>query len=138
LYIGLKTRRYILTSEMVLLEEKLAEVEKRITQHSCIIVSNEYTNTRRTTMTRRITNDEYLTLALRYNEQRTINDSLQREITELKEKNEIWGKVCQRVYDRMDELKDKLDEFAVNEEDKYNAGTIWVSRNLDNDTGEQQ
>ena len=34
-------------------------------------------------MTRRITNDEYLTLALRYNEQRTINDSLQKEITEL-------------------------------------------------------
>ena len=40
-------------------------------------------------MTRRITNDEYLSLALRYNEQRTINDSLQREITELKEKNEF-------------------------------------------------
>ena len=36
-------------------------------------------------MTRRITNDEYLSLALRYNEQRTINDSLQKEIAELKE-----------------------------------------------------
>ena len=35
-------------------------------------------------MTRRITNDEYQSLALRYNEQRTINDSLQKEIAELK------------------------------------------------------
>lgn len=35
-------------------------------------------------MTRQITNDEYLALALRYNEQRTINDSLQKEIAELK------------------------------------------------------
>ena len=39
-------------------------------------------------MTKKITNDEYQSLALRYNEQRTINDSLQREITELKEKLE--------------------------------------------------
>lgn len=39
-------------------------------------------------MTRTITKDEYLTLALRYNEQRTINDSLQREIAELKKKYE--------------------------------------------------
>jgi len=35
-------------------------------------------------MTRQVTNDEYLALALRYNEQRTINDSLQKEIAELK------------------------------------------------------
>lgn len=89
-------------------------------------------------MTRRITNDEYLTLALRYNEQRTINESLQKEITELKEKNEIWGRYVRECMTEMDELKDRLDEFIVNEEDKYNAGTIWVSRNLDNDTGEQQ
>ena len=87
-------------------------------------------------MTRRITNDEYLALALRYNEQRTINDSLQKEITELKEKNEIWGRYVRECMTEMDELKDRLDEFAVNEEDKYNAGTIWVSRNLDNDTGD--
>ena len=72
-------------------------------------------------MTRRITNDEYLSLALRYNEQRTINDSLQREITELKEKNEIWSKYVSECMTEMDELKDKLDEhetktvFDVNE-----------------------
>jgi len=88
-------------------------------------------------MTRRITNDEYLTLALRYNEQRTINESLQKEIIELKEKNEIWGRYVRECVTEMDELKNRLDEFMVNEKDKYNAGTIWVSGNLDNDTGEQ-
>ncbi len=89
-------------------------------------------------MTKRITNDEYLTLALRYNEQRTINDSLQREIAELKEMNEIWGRYVSECMTEIDGLKDRLDEFAVDEEDKYNAGTIRISRNLDNDTGEQQ
>ena len=87
-------------------------------------------------MTRTITKDEYLTLALRYNEQRTINDSLQKEIAELKEKNEIWGRYVRECMTEMDELKDRLDEFIVNEEDKYNAGTIRVSGNLDNDTHE--
>jgi FtsZ-binding cell division protein ZapB len=87
-------------------------------------------------MTRRITNDEYLTLALRYNEQRTINDSLQREITELKEKNEIWGKYVRECMTEMDELKDKLDEFIVDEDQKYDARVIRVSGNLDNDTNE--
>ena len=77
-------------------------------------------------MTRRITNDEYLTLALRYNEQRTINDSLQREITELKEKNEIWGKYVRECMTEMDELKDKLDEFIVDEDQKYDARVIRV------------
>jgi FtsZ-binding cell division protein ZapB len=87
-------------------------------------------------MTRRITNDEYLTLALRYNEQRTINDSLQREITELKEKNEIWGRYVRECMTEMDELKDKLDEFIVDEDQKYDARVIRVSGNLDNDTNE--
>ena len=87
-------------------------------------------------MTRRITNDEYLTLALRYNEQRTINDSLQKEITELKEKNEIWGKYVRECMTEMDELKDKLDEFIVDEDQKYDARVIRVSGNLDNDTNE--
>ena len=36
-------------------------------------------------MTKRITNDEYQSLALRYNEQRNINDSLERENDELKQ-----------------------------------------------------
>ena len=36
-------------------------------------------------MTKKITNDEYQSLALRYNEQRTINDSLERENHELKQ-----------------------------------------------------
>ena len=36
-------------------------------------------------MARRITNDEYQSLALRYNEQRNINDSLERENDELKQ-----------------------------------------------------
>ena len=87
-------------------------------------------------MTRRITNDEYLSLALRYNEQRTINDSLQREITELKEKNEIWGRYVRECMTEMDELKDKLDEFIVDEDQKYDARVIRVSGNLDNDTNE--
>jgi FtsZ-binding cell division protein ZapB len=87
-------------------------------------------------MTRRITNDEYLTLALRYNEQRTINDSLQKEITELKEKNEIWGRYVRECMTEMDELKDKLDEFIVDEDQKYDARVIRVSGNLDNDTNE--
>jgi FtsZ-binding cell division protein ZapB len=87
-------------------------------------------------MNRRITNDEYLTLALRYNEQRTINDSLQKEITELKEKNEIWGRYVRECMTEMDELKDKLDEFIVDEDQKYDARVIRVSGNLDNDTNE--
>ena len=87
-------------------------------------------------MTRRITNDEYLTLALRYNEQRTINDSLQKEITELKEKNEIWGRYVRECMTEMDELKDKLDEFIVDEDQKYDARVIRVSGNLDNYTNE--
>ena len=36
-------------------------------------------------MTKKITNDEYQSLALRYNEQRNINDSLERENDELKQ-----------------------------------------------------
>ena len=36
-------------------------------------------------MTKKITNDEYQSLALRYNEQRNINDSLERENNELKQ-----------------------------------------------------
>ncbi len=45
---------------------------------------------------RTITHDEFSTLVRNYNEQRTINDSLKREIDELKQKNkapliEDWG-----------------------------------------------
>ena len=89
-------------------------------------------------MTRQITNNEYLTLALRYNEQRTINDSLQKENTELKENNKIWGRYVEECMTEIDQLKDRLDEFIVDEEDKHNAGMVWVRGNLDNDTGEQR
>jgi len=81
-------------------------------------------------MTRRITNDEYLALALRYNEQRTINDSLQKEITELKEKNEIWGRYVRECMTEMDELKDRLDEFAVVAEmNTLTSADEWNNRN---------
>jgi len=72
-------------------------------------------------MTRKITNDEYLALALRYNEQRTINDSLQKEVTELKTKNEMWGKYVEECMLDIDRLKFELDEFIINETaDEYN------------------
>jgi hypothetical protein len=56
---------------------------------------------------RKVTNDEYLALALRYNEQRTINDSLQREIAELKHTNKMLNNYFQ---DNMLEI-DKLGEL---------------------------
>ena len=87
-------------------------------------------------MTRQITNDQYLTLALRYNEQRTINDSLRKEVTELKQTNELLRNYFKDNMLEIDQLKDRLDEFIVDEEDKYNAGMVWVRGNLDNDTGE--
>ena len=72
-------------------------------------------------MTRRITNDEYLSLALRYNEQRTINDSLQREITELKEKNEIWSKYVSECMTDIGRLMNEVDALETDEDKKYYA-----------------
>ena len=85
---------------------------------------------------RKVTNDEYLALALRYNEQRTINDSLKKEITELKAQNEMWGKYVKECMLDIDKLKDELDEFIVDEEQKYSQGIVRISANLDN-RGEQ-
>ena len=85
---------------------------------------------------RKVTNDEYLALALRYNEQRTINDSLKKEITELKTQNAMWGKYVKECMLDIDKLKDELDEFIVDEEQKYSQGIVRISANLDN-RGEQ-
>ena len=72
-------------------------------------------------MTRRITNEEYLSLALRYNEQRTINDSLQKEITELKERNETWGKYVSECMTDIGRLMYEVDELETDEDKKYYA-----------------
>jgi hypothetical protein len=69
-------------------------------------------------MTRKITNDEYLALALRYNEQRTINDSLQKEVTELKTKNEMWGKYVEECMLDIDRLNQNI--FWQESADEYN------------------
>jgi FtsZ-binding cell division protein ZapB len=85
---------------------------------------------------RKVTNDEYLALALRYNEQRTINDSLQREIAELKHTNKMLNNYFQDNMLEIDKLKDRLDEFIVDEEQKYSQGIVRISANLDNRGGE--
>lgn len=85
---------------------------------------------------RKVTNDEYLALALRYNEQRTINDSLQREIAELKQTNEMLRNYFKDNMFEINELKDKLDKFIVDEEQKYRQGIVRISANLDNRGGE--
>ena len=87
-------------------------------------------------MTRRITNDEYLTLALRYNEQRTINDSLQREIAELKQTNKMLSNYFKDNMLEIDKLKDRLDEFIVDEGQKYSQGIVRITANLHNSGGE--
>jgi len=84
----------------------------------------------------KVTNDEYLSLALRYNEQRTINDSLQKEVTELKTKNEIWGRYVKECLLDIERLKDELDKFIFDDEEKYSQSTVRISANLDNRGGE--
>ena len=84
-------------------------------------------------MTRQITNDEYLALALRYNEQRTINDYLQKEIAELKARNEIWGRYVKECMLDIDRLEKEIDKFIFDDDGnriyKEETADEWNNRN---------
>ena len=77
-------------------------------------------------MTKKITNDEYQSLALRYNEQRTINDSLQREIAELKVFHQArFKELCLEIDRLVSMLSAQQDEL-----DKQNTtADEWNNRN---------